>query len=399
MSNKLVILVVSKKTEAIDSIEKLLREGGYDMVSRRLLIEGDKEPIYAVDKVPEMIVFHVSDRWRQELENLIAIEAVKRPALLVIADTADAEMLHMAMHAGALDLLTFPLVKEDFLKAIGRVSVVKSTIAPREAAQVISFMNTNGGCGSTFLAVNVAHVLATKFNKRVGLVDLDLQFGTLPFYLNMYPRQGISKALENLGTIDEEAVKGYFARHSSGVEVLTNGIEPGAICKEVDAEQVMQLLKIASYAYDYLILDLPRHVEHMTKSAIMNSSHVALVMQQSVLSMACASKIVNCLRQQMGLTNDQLFVVVNRYYPPSPVKIDEISNTLKVQAPIVVSNDFDLVSECVNTGIPLLDKAKNSAVAKSIIELASRLSGIPVPVHKSGLLSGFSSLLVSKDNE
>lgn len=391
MANNLLILVVSKKAESVDAIERLLRGIGYDLVDRKLLTQNGKEHIYTAPKTPETITVRISDHWRQELESISAMDIGKRPALIMVSDSSDTEMLRLALHAGALDLLNLPLNKDDFVKLLSRLGAPRLITEPREQSRVITFMNTFGGCGSSFLAMNTAHVLAEKFQRRVALVDLELQFGTLPFYLDIYPKRGISQALENLGTIDEVAVKGYLTSHASGVDVLSNGVEPGVICKDISPEKVTDLLKIVRRAYDFLIVDMPRHLEPLTKFTIMNSSHVVLVMQQSVISMACASKILNCLRHEMGLSEDQIFLVINRYDHKASITIDEIKNTLKISDPLTIPSDYDFVSECVNSGTPALTLNANNEVSKSIFTLSSRVSDIPVPEFQGGFLKKLAS--------
>lgn len=394
MANKLIILLVSKKAGSVDALENILRGIGYDLVEHKLLAQNGKEHIFTAQKTPETIIVRVSEHWREELESISAMDIGQRPALIVVSDISDAEMLRLALHSGALDLLTLPLIKDELIKLLGRLGAPKSVAEPREQSRVISFMNTHGGCGSSFLAMNTAHVLASKFQRRVALVDLELQFGTLPFYLDIYPKRGISQALENLDTIDEVAIKGYFTSHASGVDVLSNGVDPGVICKDISPEKVTELIKIVRRAYEFLIIDMPRHLEPMTKFTIMNSSHVVLVMQQSVISMACASKILNCLRHEMGLSENQLFLVINRYDPQASVSIEDIKNTLKITDPLTIASDYEFVSECVNSGTPALTLNANNEVSRSIFNLTSRVSDIPMPELGGGFLKKLASYVV-----
>ena len=53
--------------------------------------------------------------------------------------------------------------------------------APAPAApqgEVLAFMACKGGSGASFIAANIAHILSTQSERKVALIDLDLQFGT-----------------------------------------------------------------------------------------------------------------------------------------------------------------------------------------------------------------------------
>ena len=67
------------------------------------------------------------------------------------------------------------------------------------AARVVTLASATGGCGKTFLATNLAYLLARQPGHRVCIVDLDLQFGEVSTALHLRPRYTICDALERRG--------------------------------------------------------------------------------------------------------------------------------------------------------------------------------------------------------
>ena len=47
----------------------------------------------------------------------------------------------------------------------------RSGFAPTRKGKILAFISCKGGSGATFLAANLAYVLATQTNKKVALLD------------------------------------------------------------------------------------------------------------------------------------------------------------------------------------------------------------------------------------
>lgn len=77
--------------------------------------------------------------------------------------------------------------------------------------KVVSFMNMKGGVSKTTLCVNIANTLATKFKKKVLLIDMDPQFNATQYVFNIIHKEDyISKYEEykkNKQTIHQLYIK------------------------------------------------------------------------------------------------------------------------------------------------------------------------------------------------
>ncbi|MET0660984.1 MAG: AAA family ATPase [Steroidobacteraceae bacterium] len=384
--------MVSRKKEMLDELEQVLRSAGH--TSRRsLVVNGHVDPLHGIQEVPDVLVLHLSHLWREELESYAAHPADRRPALIIVGATNDLNIMRLAVHAGARDLLPTPLVSEDFLQAIERLSRERRPQKPQTSGAIDAFINAKGGCGATLLACNVAHVLGCESKQRVAVVDLDLQFGAVPLYFDLFPKRGLSHALENLAAMDELALAGYFTRHPSGLEVLSHAADQPLAMEELSAPAVNQLLSIALRDRDRLVVDLPRRIDPVTASVMERAQHVVVVLQPSMTALRDAGRMLQWMRTELSLGRERLCIVVNRYDKAASITLDNIRSALSCDDPVVIPNDFRTVSECVNSGMPLLDHARSSAITKAVMTLESRLGGTSAAAT-SGLLSRtFSSLM------
>jgi pilus assembly protein CpaE len=392
MMKPLDILLVSRKKETLDALEQLLH--GAELVLRRQLnTNGHVDPLHHVDALPDLVILHLSHLWREELEAFAARHPQRRPGLIVVGASTDMGMMRLAMQAGARDLLPTPLVRADLLDAVERARREQQRPAAHCDGAISTFINAQGGCGATMLACNVAHILAAQSKKRTVLLDLDLQFGGAPLYLDLFPKHGVLQAMENLSGLDEVALEGYFAKHACGLSVLSHGADAPIQTRELSAAAVSHLIDIALRSHEHLVIDLPRHIDAVTAMVLQRSQQVVLVLQQSVTALRDATRLLQWLRTEAALGRDQLCVVINRYDKAATISAADVQKALGCAEPALVPNDFALVSECINGGTPLLDSARGAAITKAVMALETRLGGVSAQA-RSGLLSRtFSNLL------
>ena len=72
---------------------------------------------------------------------------------------------------------------------------------------------------------------------------------------------------------------------------------------------------------------------------------------------------------------DRIRVVLNRHSKNALIEIDDVKNALKVDRIAVIPNQYKLVSESVDSGVPLMKVARSSATGKAIQNLQQIVRG------------------------
>src|SRR5438552_3134834 len=122
-----------------------------------------------------------------------AVALIKRlhdrlPTLTIFAASDDpgVSVLRAVLEAGASDVLSLPLGRQELHKALIRFSQLRTKTGPAQAAgSVLTVYGVRGGLGATTLAVNLAARLHTALEAETALVDLDLQRGDVAAFLNL----------------------------------------------------------------------------------------------------------------------------------------------------------------------------------------------------------------------
>ena len=383
MPSRHQILLVSRSKDAAQAINDCFREAHEVDIETRIVTNGHVDPLVGVDTLPDLLLLRVAPETTLELEAVASYSPDDRPPLIVIGDTDDAQTMRAAMQAGARDFLSEPIEKADLLAAVKRLTAELNPIRKTGTTELTAFVNAKGGSGGTFLATNTAHMLAKVSNRRTALVDLDLQFGSLPQYLDLKPKRGLLEALNVADDLDGVAVEAYMAKHETGLAVLaaTNfGIE-------LDQDRMVDgfnaLLDQLVETYERVIFDVPRQIDQLGAATIERADKVVIVMQQSVPSVHDAVRLYEILIKDLAVLPDHVTVVVNRYVKNASVSLTNIEQALRGKTLFTIPNDFHAAFDSINIGVPIYEHARRSSVTKALLRLEEFIDGRPAATPKS----------------
>ncbi|MDQ2697152.1 MAG: AAA family ATPase [Pseudomonadota bacterium] len=379
----LQILLTGQPGTDLDELRRLLERQEQAAVAVRPPAGGD--PLQGVTPLPDLLVLSLGPDWEAQLKALAERPAAGRVPVILFSRDADARVMRRAMQAGARDLFTWPLPQREVAEALRQVARERLAGSEGRRARLTAVIYAKGGSGATVVACNVAHILAAVQQERVALLDLDVQFGTLPLYFDVKASRSLMDALEAVEDLDAEAVAGYMTKHRSGVHLLGTMSDRVLLPEDVSAERLGRLLDLLRQAYDQVVVDLPRQIDARTTRIMEQADRIALVMQQSLTQVRDAKRLLAVLGDELEIPAERIVVVVNRFDPRSRISLADIGQALDRKSMEFIHNDFKRVAESVNLGVALHELAKNAPVTRSLADLARSLSGAP-PARKKGLL-------------
>jgi len=393
MMNALQILVAGRAKEDLQALETLLRVQPGVGVAIRLVTNGHTDPLYGVATMPDLLVLNLSHYWEEELQALAERPPTERPPVIVVGPGNDVQAMRKAMQAGARDFFTRPVSAQELAAVIQQVIKDRAASATPVKNRLTAVINAKGGSGATVLACNLAHIMAAEARLRVALLDLDVQFGTLPQYFDLPSSQGLLNILDAVEELDVPALPGYMAKHASGVHLLGTMADRLVLPGEIPVKRLGLLLDLLVQGYQQVVVDLPRQIDALTSLVMERADQVVIVMQQSLTQVRDAKRLLVILKEGLGITDNRITVVVNRYDAKGRISLADIEQTLNHQSLERVPNDFKRVAESVNLGIPLYDHAPKAPITQSLVDLATKVSG-RVSAKRKGLLGrAFSSFI------
>jgi pilus assembly protein CpaE len=375
------ILISSRSEAALRALKARIPQCGSHETESVLMLNGHVDPLMVVDYRPDVLVLHAGDQAAGALRALAERPARDRPALVVVGDQLPTEAMKLAMRAGARDFIG----EQELTESLRRLEAELRCDDSPGQAQTIAVVNAKGGSGGTFIATSLAHLSATVSGDETVVVDLDFQYGPLPHYLDLQPKRGLLEALAQAHELDEMAVQAYSVAHESGLHVMAPLPEVQSPVDFNVAERMTSLVEVLKRRYGRVIIDLPRHLDEVAAAVLQASDEVVIVLQQSLLSVRDAVRLKTVLTRELAVPEARISNVVNRYGKNATLQIGDIRGALDEDDLVLVPNQYKLVSQALDMGVPVFEQAPNSAVAKALVGLQGRLMGRKAPQSRGFL--------------
>jgi pilus assembly protein CpaE len=391
MLHKNDIMLLGRSRDAVSGISGLLE--GLRLFSLHTHVFGNGNSIpwdnSGWDAMPNVLALCLDENWRTSLPAMLQALPVRKPPFLVFSPSSDISLLKSAMQAGARDVLSPPYEVENLSTRLLELSREGQATISENSARLIAFINAKGGSGASFLAANVATALADKRKRKTALLDFDIQFGGLPIYLNMPPGGGLIKALEFSDTLDGAALPGYVQVHDSGLHLFSSAKSDLVLPDEIADECIVHLLTVLDTTYQEIIIDLPRRIDHPTAAILERLDQIVVVVQQSVTHLQDTKRLLAILKDHLGVTSERVLIVVNRFSKKLEVREEDFKNAFPGVGINTIPSDYAEVSASINLGIPVVNGASRSSLAKAILNLSSRLlpNREPEPNHNGRMFS------------
>jgi pilus assembly protein CpaE len=297
-------------------------------------------------------------------------------AILVVSSSTDGQLILKAMRAGAKEFLTQPVRVEDLVTSIERIGTQKYGRGEGKGrgSTVIAVCGATGGVGTTGLAVNLGCALSQKPAHTVALIDLDLALGDADVFLDTIPDYTLVDVAQNIARLDFTLLKRSLTRHSTGLYLLPRPIQlqDTTLITADDLHRVIGLLKAT---FSHLIFDLSKSYNPVDMVAMQAAEHILLVTQ---LDLPCLRNVVRLLMslEEMEGLKEKIRIIVNRIgLDAGQISMKKAHETIGREIYWQIPNDYRVMSEIRNNGVPLSEIAPRASITQSIIGLADALSG------------------------
>lgn len=327
------------------------------------------------------------------MERIMHGAAHGRPVIAIIEDLCETTVRQL-LHLHVADLLSRTGSPDDLLKACERAIRPDSTQGRFSGASCYAFMSAGGGAGNTTLAIQSAFVIARKTRQfqSTCLIDMDFQGGAVADYVDVTPNLQLDEVAPSPDRLDTQLLEVMLSRHDTGLAVLAveNALRP---YDDVSADLVTRLLDMASTKFESIVLDMPRVWLPWSESVLRGSDKVFIVTEMTVPGLRQARRLVDAIARQCGEDVD-VSVIVNRFRQSllggvNAVRKKDAEELLGDSLAGCVAEDYKLVREAIDRGVPLYQISKNNRIYKDLSEILfaekeqARAAPAPEPAPQS----------------
>lgn len=301
-------------------------------------------------------------------------------SIIIMSVQGEQEYLRRAMIAGAKNYLIKPFTGDELLQAIRQVynneqkrrKVLHFKAKPAEPGKIITVFSTKGGIGKTTVATNLAVALAAQPDVKVGIVDLDLQFGDVALLLNLLPQVTIADLIRDIDHLDEKLLEGYMTSYNDNVMVLPAPFRPEQ-AEIITGSHLSAILKTMRSMFQYVIVDTaPAFNDPML--AVLDASDQVLVL--SAMDLPSIKNVKLCLEimESLNYSRDKVKVILNRANSEGGMEPREVADSLHCTFTATLPSDGKTVVSSVNRGIPFVVGNPEAPVSQGIFDLAKTVA-------------------------
>ena len=373
------ILVVDDDQNVQRQLIYTLKQEGYEVVQAVDGAEGYR--LWGAES-PSLILLDVTlpklDGY--EVATKIRAEEGANGHVPIIMLTAEREVEQKVrgLRAGADDYLIKPFHPAELL---ARMKSLLARFAPREVlvgrpplGRILAFYGAKGGVGTTTIAINAAIGLNRELNRKVCLVDGNLQFGDHRVFLDLgLDRKSIVDVV-TAPTIDNELIKQVVVRHDSGIDLLLAPPSPET-AELVTQDHLPNILDHLRGLYDYILIDIDKKLdEHNLR--VLDAADTIFVVMTADLSCLKNVRLVLETITHLGYEQAKVHLVLNRSNAFTAINVKNAESALKRTIDRQIVNEYRGAISALNTGAPFMFTKADSLLGRSLLEFARSVDQI-----------------------
>jgi pilus assembly protein CpaE len=364
--------VITVKIHAANvSVRRKLQEISQKVEGFQIQKAGDKQ-------VPDIMIYELGNDYEKDfriIESLLSSRAVGD--IFLTYKQANSEVLLRSLRMGAKEFFPQPINEAEVITSFERFRKgwKEGNFENRtsEPGRIVHVLGSNGGVGTTTVAVNLAAALsARKRACSVALVDMNMIFGDIAVFLGLRPRHHWGEVSESIDRLDVTFLKGMLTKHSSGIHVLPspshlNGAKPFA------TDFLREIFNIMQDEFDVVIVDGGQSLNELSLTAIEAADDILLISLLSLPSLSNANKIIRSFNNIGIDAAGRTKIVINRSLKKSQLSLGDVQEAIGKKPFWTIPNDYKTTMAAINQGKPLSDFASRAPVTESITRLAHAL--------------------------
>lgn len=396
-SRQIRVLVVDDIAETRENLRKLLSfEPDVDVVGAAG--SGTEGIQLAEELEPDVVLMDIN---MPGIDGITAteklLERVPGAQVVMLSVQGETDYLRRAMLVGARDYLTKPAGADELVNTIRRVFEMGRAQASRprgddaeavqrkpneertrrERGRALVFFSPKGGTGCTTIAVNTAIALQERLDgdRRVALLDGNLQFGDVGVMLNLRPDRSIADLADRMEELDEDLLSSVMTAHGSGVQVLLSPPDPAAAegflnsrAEDAGNSPIQIILEEMRNAFDVIVADTWSWVDDLTLALFDGAFLIVLVITPDIPAVKSARLFLE-LANKLDYPLDAIALVVNGAGRRGGLQVDQIEGAMM---PVTAEIPFDerAALAAANRGVPSIVRDRHGAIGEAVGDLA-----------------------------
>ncbi|MBB5495752.1 pilus assembly protein CpaE [Nocardiopsis metallicus] len=314
-------------------------------------------------------------------------------AILLVSSSMDPETFTGAMEAGARGVLSADSGVGELETRIAKAAEWSRTLrrhlesasldlpASGVRGRIVTISGAKGGVGTTTCAVHLA-MAAARRDRVVCLVDLDLQAGDLPSFLNLQHRRSITDLVDAADDISPGMLSETLYVDPRGPHVLL-APEHGERGEDVTARATRRILSALRSRYELVLVDCGSNMSEATAMAVELADTAVVTVTPDVPALRGAQRLMTMWERLQIRSHEDVHSLVTRHSRKNEIQPDflqQLLGTKVLRTPVPAA--YRSLEPGENNGDPT--KVTDEGLRKAFARLASELDLLSVPTATGG---------------
>jgi pilus assembly protein CpaE len=297
--------------------------------------------------------------------------------VIAIGEVNDIRLYRSLKASGIVEYFFKPLVTTLVTRSANAILTGSTVERATSTGKLIFVLSVRGGVGATTLAVASAWHLAEKRQRRVMLVDLDLQSGDAALQLDAVPSHALCEALEHPERVDELFLERATIHVTERLSLLAS-LEPLDKYFVPEEQAVLSLLANVARRYRYVFVDIPSLQAAKLLSVLHLPSVCLLVSNASLV----AAREVARWREVIGSNNSerQTLHILNKSGANASIPDAEFARVAGQEPDIRIPYDREIA---IASNLGAKGAQECAALQRGLAPILSHIAGEPVQSHHS----------------
>lgn len=290
-----------------------------------------------------------------------------------IGDDDDPAIVLSAMRSGARDFLVLKRDEGSVATLMSRLLRRSSQAAPaRKQGRVLAVIGAFPSEDIAFLAEHVALAAAERQGpgERALLLDMASPHGAGAIFLNLNHSYGVLDAFQDVHRFDATLIETTFAKHRSGVHVLSfpeDLREP----PRLDEEELHKLLDVARGHFACTVVAIDGQMPLAPIRAVVSQADRSLVLvQQSILGSRHTKHLLRALRAE-DCPMDRMGLVVDNYRRRVGLEPENLAELFELPLLGTLSTQPGARLQAMNSGEPMFSSAPKDEYCEGVRTLTA----------------------------
>ena len=311
-------------------------------------------------------LFLISVDSEEVLKNIpVFVDIFPDAKILGLVSIWNADIATNVIAAGALGCILKPFTKQDILDAIH----LYTERGKPGLSRIISFFSPKGRAGRTTAAALMAQVIAEESNERVALIDADLQFGDLPIFFDIEPKQTVVEVTQDVKLLNPLNLKPYFYRLSHHLYLLSSPDRP-EYAELVDVDSLAEVVRLTCNLFRYVLIDLPAGFNPVSIAmSQLSDTVVIMAMINNGFEIQHMKRALDVSKSMEVGGDKRIYPVFTRVNPCTEEERLKIEAKLGYRVSDILPNEYKMIS-LANSGRLGKGLPKDSLMMKNLRTIA-----------------------------